>query len=142
MYKFVVIAVLMLFVSCGAEKQKDSAKKVSNTNNLTEISIEKPLHDFGQLKAGEIVLHTFILHNNGQNNFILAELVSDCGCITAQAKQQVIKPGANTIIEVEFNTAGLAGKEYKTIEVHGNSKELKHLAIFAEVKNEFIDIKY
>ena len=69
-------------------------------------------------------------------------MVSDCACINASFKQEAIKPGKQGRIEVEFNSAGTAGREYKTIEIYGNSKELKHLAIFAEVNNEIIDIKY
>jgi hypothetical protein len=53
-----------------------------------------------------------------------------------------VKPGEKGWIAIEFDTSGLTGREYKTIEIRGNSNELKHLAIFATVKNEIIEIEY
>ena len=43
--------------------------------------------------------------------------------------------------EVGIKSAGLFGKQLKTIEIQSNSKEPKHLIIFAEVENELIEIK-
>jgi hypothetical protein len=43
--------------------------------------------------------------------------------------------------EVEFNSSGLFGKQLKTIEIQSNSKEPKHLIIFAGVENELIEIE-
>ncbi|WP_319503183.1 DUF1573 domain-containing protein [uncultured Draconibacterium sp.] len=143
MYKLAFIFLIIFLVSCEANKNNNTIQK-QNTEELapTEITIDEAVHNFGQLKAGEIVLHTFVLTNTGDNDFVIESLETDCGCVEAHFKNQPVKPGETALIEVEFNTAGLVGREYKTIEVLGNSKELKHLAIFAQVENELIDIKY
>ncbi|WP_163323885.1 DUF1573 domain-containing protein [Draconibacterium mangrovi] len=143
MYKLAFILLCILVVSCEANKSNNTIQK-QNTTELapTEITIDEAVHNFGQLKAGEIVLHTFVLTNTGDNDFVIESLETDCGCVEAHFNNQAVKPGETALIEVEFNTAGLVGTEYKTIEVLINSKELKHLAIFAQVENELIDIKY
>jgi hypothetical protein len=143
MHKLAFIFLVIALVSC--QDNKSSSNKQEQTTAelaLTEISVDEAVHNFGQLKAGEIVLHTFVLTNTGNSDFVIESLETDCGCVTTHFNKQAVKPGESTLIEVEFNTAGLVGREYKTIEVLGNSKELKHLAIFAQVDNDLIDIKY
>ncbi|WP_303918071.1 DUF1573 domain-containing protein [Draconibacterium sediminis] len=143
MQKLAFIFLMIVLVSCEASKSNSNDQKQTTEKlALTEISVDEAIHNFGQLKAGEIVLHTFVLTNTGNNDFVIESLETDCGCVTTHFNRQPVKPGENALIEVEFNTAGLVGREYKTIEVLGNSKELKHLAIFAQVENELIDIKY
>nr|WP_319265565.1 DUF1573 domain-containing protein [uncultured Draconibacterium sp.] len=143
MRKLAFIILIVVLVSCEANKSNSNDKKQTTAELApTEISVDEAVHNFGQLKAGEIVLHTFVLTNTGDNDFVIESLETDCGCVTTHFSKQAVKPGETALIEVEFNTAGLVGREYKTIEVLGNSKELKHLAIFAQVDNELIDIKY
>ena len=143
MHKLAFIFLIIFLVSCEANKNNSNSEK-HTTKELapTEISFDEAVHNFGKLKAGEIVLHTFVLTNTGDNDFVIESLETDCGCVTTHFNKQPVPPGKTTLIEVELNTAGLVGREYKTIEVLGNSKELKHLAIFAQVDNELIDIKY
>ncbi len=143
MHKLVFIFLLAFLFSCGTKKNSgNETEQVAKELSPTEISIDETVHDFGHLEAGEIVLHTFVLSNTGESDFVIENLETDCGCVNAHYNKKVIKPGETGLVEVELNTAGLVGREYKTIEILGNSKELKHLAIFAQVKNELIDIKY
>ena len=73
---------------------------------------------------------------------IIEKIISDCDCIKVKYPNNSIKPGNKGSFEVEFNSSGLHGKQLKTIEIHANTKELKHLAIFATVKNEELNFKY
>ncbi|MDX8339151.1 DUF1573 domain-containing protein [Draconibacterium sp. IB214405] len=143
MHKLVFIFLLAFLFSCGTKKNTGNENEQTTSElSPTEISIDEAVHNFGHLEAGEIVVHTFVLSNTGDSDFVIQSLETDCGCVNAQYNKKHIKPGETGLIEVEFNTAGLVGREYKTIEILGNSKELKHIAIFAQVKNEIIDIKY
>ncbi len=138
---FILFISLIILFSCS---QKAGKKKNTTSQSVelqdTEISFTETTHNFGELKAGEIVLYSFVFTNNGTNDFLIKKLHSDCGCVKTYFPKQDIKPGETGVIEVEFDTSGLVGREYKTIEVHGNTKELKHLAIFAEVKNDLLNI--
>jgi len=142
MNRVYILAVFVFLLSCSNSAKQNN--KVQNTDEpLTPTTIEftETSHNFGSLQAGEIVLYTFEFTNTGEQDFRIEELVSDCGCVNARYIKEVVKPGEKGWIEVELDTSGLVGREYKTIEVHGNSAELKHLAIFAEVKNELLEIK-
>lgn len=143
MHKLAFILLIMCLVACEANTNNINSQKQNNEELApTEISVDKATHNFGNLNAGEIVVHTFVLTNTGKNNFIIERVKTDCGCIKASFNSKPVNPGESTRIEVELNTAGLFGKEYKTIEILGNSKDLKHLAIFAQINNEQLEIKY
>lgn len=132
---------LVLIFSCtaktGGQKQQENSE-----SGKTTIEFSENVHDFGSLKAGEIVVHTIEFTNTGKTDFVIETIDCTCGCVRYNFMKDAVKPGKKGWIELEFDTSGLAGREYKTIEVHGNSNELKHLAIFAEVENELIKIKY
>lgn len=136
---FLILLFVLLSCSGMSEKaQKDQPKTAAHTT----IEFDKESHNFGNLKAGEIVVYTFEFTNTGESDFMISSLECTCGCVNSNFIKEAVKPGEKGWIEIEFDTSGLAGREYKTIEVHGNSDELKHLAIFAEVKNELLEIKY
>lgn len=133
---FILITILLF--SCTPKKET----KKETTVEITEVEIDEITHDFGVIKAGEIVAYSFAFTNIGEHNLIIKSAESDCGCITIQVAENVIKPGNKGIIEVEFNSSGLFGKELKTIDLDWNCKEPKQLVIFATVENEEIEIIY
>lgn len=143
MQKFVFSLLCLCLFACGQKSANQSTPdKKQQISQKTTIEFKEKLHNFGNLSAGEIVMFTFEFTNTGNASYVIDNIDSDCGCIKASFDIQAVKPGSTGRIEVEFDTSGLVGREYKSIEINGNSKELKHLAIFADVKNELLDIKY
>ncbi len=142
MRKLLLLFSFLLLISCSnSTKNNQRDKQLKVATEKTSVKFVENTHNFGTLTAGEIVLYTFEFTNTGKHDFKITAIKSDCGCVHAHYIEDLVKPGEKGWIEVEFDTAGLVGREYKTIEIHGNSNELKHLAIFAEVKNELLDIK-
>jgi hypothetical protein len=144
MKKIVLVVMVFGLFSCTANKQKNNTEpesKISVSENLPKIEFEEEIHDFGILKAGEILTYSFQFTNKGETNLIISNAETDCGCIKAKVAKSNIPAGEKGNIEVIFNSAGLFGKQLKTVEIQSNSKEPKHLIIFAEVENEQIEIK-
>ncbi len=141
----IVIAVLIFgLFSCAGNKQKINTEPKNETKiseQLPKIEFDEEMHDFGLIKAGEILTFSFQFTNPGEADLIINKAETDCGCIEATNTKKTILPGEKGIIEVKFNSAGLFGKQLKTIEIQSNSKEPKHLIIFAEVENEQIEFK-
>jgi len=131
--------------SCALEKKKTTGENTGDSEEitgLTEIIFNEEIHDFGRLKSGEIVVNTFVFTNTGKYNLVIDKIESACGCVKVNSSKEPVKPGNSGLIEVEFNSSGLFGNQFKSIEIYANCKEPKHLAIFAEVKNEELEIKY
>lgn len=138
-----ILFFILLFSSCtNSDNRETQSKRIQDLSVITTINFNTTSHGFGELNAGEIVLYTFEFTNTGEADYQIKSIESDCGCVSTSFSSNVVKPGQTGSILVEFDTSGLAGREYKTIEIHGNSNELKHLAIFADVNNELLDIKY
>lgn len=133
-----LIFVFLLF-SCSGQKTK---QETEITKGQAEIVFEEESHDLGFLNSGEIVVFSFVFENTGCGDLVIENAEADCGCIHADFSKEVVKPGEKGKIDVEFDSSGMFGKHLKSIEIHSNCKEPKHLVIFAEIKNEQIEFKF
>lgn len=141
---FFIIFAISLF-SCTSQNKENTGKELIKSDTITgktEIEFDEEIHDFETLISGEIVITTFEFTNTGSHNLVIKNVESDCGCITVKFPKKPIKPGISGQIELEFDSSGMFGKQFKSIEIHANTRELKHLAIFASIKNEELEIKY
>ena len=137
------VALIFVLVSCSEKNQnvKNEQKQENTTGKIPKIEFDEETHDFGLIKAGEILTYSFQFTNSGGSELVITNAETDCGCIDANVVETSIPPEKKGIIEVKFNSAGLFGKQLKTVEIQSNSKETKHLIIFAEVENEQIEFK-
>ncbi len=142
MEKIPFIFILLLLFSCENRGSKKSEPIQTKINKLTEFEFSEEMHNFGSLQSGEIVIYTFEFKNIGNSNLIVNSIDSDCGCIKAEFSQKPVPPGGSGRIEIEFDSSGLWGKQFKSIEIHANTEKPKQLAIFAEVQNEELEIIY
>ncbi|MCF6357722.1 MAG: DUF1573 domain-containing protein [Draconibacterium sp.] len=146
MNRFLFVIFIFTLFSCSPQK-KGNQKKINadipeKLTGITEITFNEEIHDFGQLISGEIVVATFVFTNSGKHNLVIEKVESDCGCVYVDFTKEPVEPGKTGLIEVEFDSSGMFGKQFKTIEIGANSKEPKHLAIFAIIINEQLEIKY
>ena len=141
--KTVGAGILATMLACGNVPGKNNGlsnqvQKVEKKQ--TEIRFDEEMYNAGALVSGEIVAFSFVFSNVGNAHLYIDSVVTACGCLHVFYPGEGIKPGDKGIIDVEFNSAGMVGNELKTIEVHANIKEPKHLTIFAEVENELFEI--
>ncbi len=138
--KHIVLFILsfVIFSCTGNQNSKATTKKYTK-EGLPEFEFQEEIHNFETLKAGEVVIYNFEFTNSGTNNLEIHSIESDCGCLKANIEKKIIEPGQKEYIEVIFNTAGLWGKQFKTIKIVANTKQkTKELAILADVDNENI----
>ncbi len=143
MKRIVLLVLIILQFSCSEKKPniKNEGENEDTKSILAKIDFDEEIHDFGLIKAGEKLSFSFQFTNHGETDLIINKAETDCGCIEATIVKNTILPGEKGIIEVKFNSSGLFGKQLKTVEIQSNSKEPKHLIIFAEVENEQIEFK-
>ncbi len=139
MKKTAYIFLFFFLLSCHSKPSKQQNVD-SKSLKPTEITFEKDAHNFGKLKAGETVAYTFTFTNTGKYGLKIESVETDCGCLTVDFTDTYIKPGAKGKIDVEFNSSGMFGREYKSIIINANTEKPKQISIFAEVENN--QIKY
>ena len=116
--------------------KKDSVVSESKKNiKLTKIAFNESEHDFGIIKQGEKVEHVFEFKNTGENDLIITNAYSSCGCTVPDYPKRPIKPGESSQLKVVFNSAGKRDKQKKTITILANIEEKRtQLKIIAEIE--------
>lgn len=70
--------------------------------NTTEIVFEKESHDFGNVKKGQTVEHTFKFKNVGKEKLVVEFASGSCGCTVPDYPKNAIAPGATGEIKVVY----------------------------------------
>ena len=117
--------VFLLFISCDESKlnKNHSDIKVKNLveSNITEIAFDNILHDFGEIKEGDIVEAVFEFTNTGKNDLLISHAVGSCGCtIPSYPRNIPIKPGESGEIEINFDSSNMPNLQSKLIKVFAN----------------------
>ena len=105
-----------------------------------QISFSKDLHSFGVIEKGEKVTVEFPFKNTGDQDLIIEDVKTSCGCTTAKPNKSVFKPGEGGVIPVTFDSGRFAGSITKTITVVSNDavSPKKQLKIQGDVQAEIV----
>lgn len=111
--------------------REERMKKMPKTN----IHLIDEKHDFGKLKEGEIVSHTFKFKNIGEYPLFISDVQASCGCTVPKFSREPVMPGDDGTITLEFNTQGRKGKNHKSAIIYSNANREKVSVSFdAEVE--------
>ncbi len=114
--------VSMFFASCGGGESE--APKGDGTPAKIEFSEEE--FDFKTINEGEVVAHTFKFKNVGGTDLIISSINASCGCTAAKWDNKPVAPGAESQVEVEFDSKSRQGRQYKTVTVTANTEQRRH----------------
>jgi hypothetical protein len=87
----------------------------------TTMTFEHNDFDFGSVKEGEKVKHTYKFKNTGSEPLIISSAKGSCGCTVPKWPSEPIAPGASGQIDVEFDSKGKPGKQTKRVTVNANT---------------------
>jgi len=100
-----------------------------------EFAEEK--HDFGTIKDGDVVEHTFEFTNTGQAPLIISNAKATCGCTVPEWPREPIPVGESGKIKVRFNSKNKPGIQNKTVTLTANTwPTTKRISIKANVVKE------
>jgi hypothetical protein len=145
--KTILLSLFLFSITISATfcKDKIEENKVTKTNftGPGKLVFNETSHDFGQLRAGEIVECTIILTNKGGKKIEITDIEADCGCTIPEMKNKTINSGESQKITVTFNTTGFTGNIFKTITIYSDSPEKEtEIYLSALVINENIINNY
>jgi hypothetical protein len=104
-----------------AAAQAAAAENQAPTGPTTTITYEQTDFDFGSVKEGEKVKHTFKFKNTGSEPLVISNAKGSCGCTVPKWPSEPIAPGATGQIDVEFDSKGKPGKQTKRVTVNANT---------------------
>lgn len=112
-----------------------TADKNADTVNIAKADFPVVMHDFGDVKEGTVVSHTFKFSSVGKIPLIIKDATSTCGCTVPDFPKDPLSPGENAEIKVKFNTENKEGHQSKVITVFTNGYPSKYiLTVNAHVK--------
>jgi hypothetical protein len=112
-----------------------SSENSAVSSNLPKIYFPETQYDFGTVKEGAVVSHTFKFVNKGKSTLDISDIKTSCGCTAALVSNKQIAPGKNGTIKVDLDTKNRQGKMSRTITITSNDPEepTKVITIFADV---------
>jgi hypothetical protein len=84
------------------------------------IRVEPESVDFGNLDQQETSLKEVIVRNAGDEDLVLSEVYSSCPCTLPELDADVVPPGGQTILRINFYSKDLQGLEERVVEIASN----------------------
>lgn len=106
----------------GAQNAQVSAEQTAPVGPTTTIAFEETDFDFGSIKEGEKVKHTYKFKNTGKEPLVISSAKGSCGCTVPKWPSEPIAPGGTGQIDVEFDSKGKPGKQTKRVTVVANTE--------------------
>ncbi len=103
----------------------DQAKRDEQVKTMPKTTMEVPdtKFDFGKIKEGDKVRHTWIIKNTGSNPLLISNVQTSCGCTAPFFNKEPLMPGKQGEITLEFNSAGKAGVVQKNALIMANTDD-------------------
>jgi hypothetical protein len=102
---------------------EDQAKRDEEVKKMpkTVIEVIETKYDFGKMKEGDKVRHTWKVKNAGEHPLFISNVQTSCGCTAPFFSKEPILPGKEGEITLEFNSAGKAGDVNKNALIIANA---------------------
>jgi hypothetical protein len=112
-----------------------ASENSTTSANLPKIYFPETQYDFGTVKEGAIVSHTFKFINKGNATLDISDIKTSCGCTAALVSSKQIDPGKDGTIKVDLDTKNRQGRMSRTITITSNDPEepTKVITISADV---------
>ena len=151
MRKFISIISVLFLTACGsqvsdlelrvakleteiASMRKGGGSTIVPAGAFPKFTFEQEEHNFGQIRDGDIVSHTFRFTNSGEAPLIISKATAACGCTVPQWPKQPIPVGGSGEIQVQFDSSNKPGMQNKVVTITANTEsKVKKLLIRAQV---------
>ncbi|PDH53499.1 MAG: hypothetical protein CNE98_00125 [Bacteroidetes bacterium MED-G17] len=136
-YSLALITIVIVLTACSRQTEiktnivENSAtlQNPEELNRLAKFKFEETEVDFGSINEGEIVEHTFKFKNVGNEDLIITNVQTSCGCTASNWPRNAISPGETSELLVSFNSQGKKGLNTKEITVIGNTRPTQTILI-------------
>jgi len=92
-----------------------------DTENVAKMEFEETAYDFGTVKKGTKVSHTYKFENTGKVPLIITDARSTCGCTVPTYPKKPIAPGKGGKIKVVFDTTNFSDRQGKPVTITANT---------------------
>ena len=102
------------------DNDHSSTPATLNPSDLTMVHFDTTRFDFGKIKDGTKVQHTFKIKNTGAVPLVITNVSASCGCTIPSYSKEPVAPSAEADIHIEFDSKDRKGIQQKNILVTAN----------------------
>jgi len=84
-------------------QQTPAPRPAPSAEPAPRLDMPSTSHDFGRIYEVWDVTHIFAVQNAGEADLVISNLVTSCGCTTAELSSSVIPPGQRADLTVTFD---------------------------------------
>ena len=101
------------------------------------ISVEPETFDFGKALQNKTLTKEFSLRNFGNEDLVITEVTTTCGCTVADLASKTLKPGTSTPLTVKLDTRSNEGKLQRSVSIVSNDpqKKILEVKVMADVQS-------
>ncbi len=135
---YFLLVSLALLSSCNSDTKKndgfaksssDMSKQLAiptkdgkvDTSKMAIITFEETTYDFGKIKEGDIVKHSFKFKNTGTKDLFLLYHKTTCGCTVPSFSKDPFRPGDTGEITIVFDSKGKKLSQNKKVKIFANT---------------------
>ena len=123
--RYFLLLILTVFLSTSLLAQESG-----EGSGEAILSLEESSFDFGDIRQGEKVVHSFEFTNTGNQPLLLSNVLVQCGCTATEWPKEAIEPGETATVSIEFDSSDKLGIQKKVVTLVSNAvnhKERIHL---------------
>ncbi|OPC56978.1 DUF1573 domain-containing protein [Elizabethkingia miricola] len=90
---------------------------------LTTLAISENNFNFGDVKKGDHVEHTYTVTNTGDKPLVISTVKPGCGCTAPEYTKDPILPGQKGKVTLKFDSSSFDGLQNKYAEVYTNTEK-------------------
>ncbi len=109
-----------ILVSCLAGVHAQVLDDTVRSELVPHASFSEMIWDFGTIKQGEKVAHTFTISNTGSAELLIESIRTSCGCTAVTPGKKNLAPGESTFLETTFDSTGRDGEQHKNVYIMTN----------------------
>jgi len=102
-------------------KLASKPEKIKPEPTISKIEFETTEFDFGTIREGDIINHTFSFKNTGNSPLVIKKASASCGCTVPKWPKRPIPVGGMGNIDVRFDTKNKPKRQIKTITITANT---------------------
>src|SRR5262245_62813640 len=127
------LIIALPFAAFAQALGQDGAQDGKSGPAAPKIALEEREHNFGRVKQGEEVSHTFKIKNEGAAELVIHNVSPACGC-TASDFPRKLAPGEEGKITLAVKTAGMNGKNDRYADVISNDTAQASLKLWVHME--------
>lgn len=136
MKKILFLALSLSMAGFAAQAQTMAPATAQTKVAGPNIQFEESKYDFGSVKQGDVVEHTFKFKNTGTAPLVISNIGVSCGCTTPDWTRDPVMPGKTGTVTAKFNSTGKMGMQNKVLTIESNSAGGNAMvALVGEVKD-------